>query len=80
MKRTTTKGVWTNAVGKKILMSKMTDAHLANAAKVCQKLQRHWSDLEFQIAEELDRRESRSHVDILDDCVVGGCDHYGSIG
>lgn len=72
---------WKQRNGKRVKVSEMSDAHLVNAMRMVARAGKVQWVLTF--SRELDRRlnaiSDREHADLLDDCIVNGCDHYGSI-
>lgn len=74
---------WVRRDGTKIPVKKMTDAHLVNAFRM---LTRSPDDPRLpMLRDELLLRLAEQTLpcptlDISDDCVIGGCDNYGSLG
>lgn len=72
--------LWKTRSGELISLSRMTEAHLNNALRMCIRTERWWAVK--LLAAELDRRLPDGELNmgtVLDDCVVGGCDRYGSL-
>ena len=69
---------WTTKTGVVLPLDRMSNDHLINAVMMC--LRQNKLKMATILATELDRRLPDDDVDILDDCVVVGCDRYGSIG
>lgn len=69
--------VWRTKTGVEIPVTDMTDSHLENALALCIRMGRYREMV--MLAEELERRSPCGRDELLDDCVVGGCDRYGSL-
>lgn len=67
-------GVWRTRDGTLVPLEDMSDAHLVNSLAMCLRMGRT-REIRF-LGKEIERR---AMADVLDDCVVGGCDRYGSL-
>lgn len=81
---------WTTREGKVIPVAAMTDEHLTNAYRMVRRMgvkdDPRLAPLRDELVERLamGKRDlgtisDEDHADLISDCVVGGCDNYGSL-